>query len=152
MEIFSDDISQMSFRKIIKENMSNVVLDGDATKVLMSIDESKTGQQVASTLGMPMPSFKRAINTLIENGLVASVKRKVATLGEEFLDELQKEFASVVGPMADVLIEDVISDMDLSFLTIPESQAAELINNLASLIPAEEKRVAFQKTMIQKIG
>ena len=151
MEIFSRDVSQMYFAKILGVDLPEISLDGNTMKVLMAIDENKTGSQIAAATGLAMPAFQKCIVTLVKLGVIKTVEKKVEVLGEEFLDDLQSEFASVVGPMADVLIDDVISDMDLSLLTVPVQMAPDLVNNLAALIPAAEKRAEFQKTMIQKI-
>lgn len=151
MEIFSDDVSQMYFRKIMSVDTDQVSVAGDAMKVLMAIDENKSGAQIAAIIGLSANEFRIAVTKLINLGLVQKITKRVAMLDESFLDNLQEEFASIVGPMADVLIEDVISDMDLTLLTIPTFMAAELVNNLAVLIPSVEKKAEFQKIMITKI-
>lgn len=151
MEIFSDDVTQMYFRREIKGDITDYSLSANAMEVLVALDESKTGAQVAHACNLSIEEFKKAIGQLREMGLAVEVEKKVACLDENFLDELQKEFATIVGPMADVLIQDVISDMDLTLLNIPTFMAADLINNLAAEIPSAQKRAEFQKNMLTKI-
>jgi hypothetical protein len=50
--------------------------------------------------------------------------------------------------MAEILIEEVVSDMELSTPEIPVHQAAELITTLSHEVPDEKKRIEFKKSMM----
>ncbi|GAI97457.1 unnamed protein product [marine sediment metagenome] len=56
-----------------------------------------------------------------------------------------------MGPIADVLIEEAVTDLDHSKGEFPRHRAAELVNLLASEIRREEKRIVFQQNMVKKI-
>ena len=56
-----------------------------------------------------------------------------------------------LGPIADVLIEEAVTDLDHSKREFPRHRAAELVNLLAREIRREEKRIVLQQNMVKKI-
>ena len=56
--------------------------------------------------------------------------------------------SGAIGPMAEILIEELAADMELNPSEIPANQAAELIAQLSLEIPDEENRMQFKKAML----
>ena len=79
------------------------------------------------------------------------MKAEGTYLDEAFIQALKKNLSRAVGPMAEILIEDVAADMNLSTREIPLGQAAEFIGSLAMEIPDEESSVQFKKAMLELI-
>jgi hypothetical protein len=67
------------------------------------------------------------------------------------MDYLKAQLSVATGPIAEVLIEDATEDLGARPSEIPRHQVAELIDILSRQIPREEKRVAFQQAMLEKI-
>ena len=84
----------------------------------------------------------------IELALAGFNKKDIAYLDHVFLEALRINLSKVIGPMAEILIEDVVDDMKLKASEIPANQAAELINNLSLEIPDEKDRIEFKKSML----
>jgi len=82
---------------------------------------------------------------------VEQVENAGAVLNGSFIADLREHMARAVGPMAEVLIEEILDEMRLSISRIPVHLGPELIGNLARQIPREAKRIEFQKAMIQKV-
>ena len=80
--------------------------------------------------------------------MIEPVKKDIPYLDRLFLEALRINLSKIIGPMAEILIEDVVEDMNLKATEIPANQAAELINNLSLEIPEEKNRIEFKKSML----
>jgi ubiquinone/menaquinone biosynthesis C-methylase UbiE len=56
--------------------------------------------------------------------------------------------ANSVGPMAQIIIEDVLEEMEIRGDRVPKNQAAQLISAVAEEIPEPDQQVEFKKTMV----
>jgi DNA-binding FadR family transcriptional regulator len=120
-------------------------------RLLLAIDENKPIGKIAREVGMNLVSLRETLHKLLTLGLVEPVDKAGAVLNGRFITDLREQLARAVGPMADVLIEETLDEMRISLSRIPVHLGADLIGNLARQIPREEKRVEFQKAMIEKI-
>jgi hypothetical protein len=93
-------------------------------------------------------TLKKNLSKLLEQGLIEPVKKDLPVLDKIFLQALKINLSKTIGPMAEILIEEVVSDMELSTPEIPVHQAAELITTLSHEIPDEKKRIEFKKSMM----
>lgn len=147
----SNNILSMVFESAVKGDIGEFSLDGNMLRVLMQMDGKKTLSEVARSLRMEPGLLKKTIKHLYQNKLIRRVEKTIAVIDAEFMDYLQGQLSRSVGPIAEILIEDEIADMAAEAAKLPVSRAAELVELLARQIPREEKRVAFQKAMIDKI-
>ena len=88
---------------------------------------------------------------LLELKLVEPIQTDIAYLDNEFITALKINLSQAVGPMAEILIDDVVVDMNLSVSEIPKTQAAEFISTLSLEIPDEDSSVQFKKAMLDLI-
>ena len=72
-------------------------------------------------------------------------------LDDDFCKVLKQALLLAVGPMADLILEDALADMETTITNFPANMAAGLINMLTEEIPREEKRTEFLQVMIPKI-
>ncbi|MCD6295994.1 MAG: hypothetical protein J7M30_02450 [Deltaproteobacteria bacterium] len=151
MDISSGEISFMVFRRVSRADAGEFSLDGQMLNVLMELDGRKSLVVVAKNTALSMGVIRRVVSKLIELNLVEPVEEAVSVLGNDFFDYLNEQLSLATGPIADVLIEDAVDDMGFAPGRIPRHRAAELIDILARQIPREEKRIAFQQAMIEKI-
>lgn len=143
----SDQVD-LYFRKVIRKDSAEISLDADMIRLLIAIDENKSLYQVAEEVDMQATTLKSTLSKLLEQGLIEPVKKDIAYLDHVFLEALRINLSKVIGPMAEILIEDVVEDMNLKASEIPANQAAELINNLSLEIPDEKDRIEFKKSML----
>lgn len=137
------------FRKTVRKDSQTVSLDADMIRVLLAVDESKNIQRLAAELEMGEAALKQNITRLIAQGLVEPVdKQRHPALDRSFLQTLRMNLSRVVGPMAEILLEDWVAEMHINPTSIPLDLAAELVNHLAHEIPEESGRLQFKKSMI----
>ena len=136
------------YRKVIRNDNDQVSLDADMIRLLIAIDENKSLYQIAEEVDMGNATFKKALSKLLDQGLIAPVKKDIPVLDQSFIETLRINLSRAIGPMAEILIEDVAAEMELTPSEIPINQAAELITNLSREIPDEENRMQFKKSML----
>ena len=144
-------MAKMHFRKVTRLDSSEICLDADMIRVLIAIDETKSIATVAKEVSMDAATLKATLSKLLELRLIEPVKKEGTYLDEGFLQALKGYLSRAVGPMAEIIIEDVAADMNLSSRQIPQGQAAEFIGSLAMEIPDEESSVQFKKAMLELI-
>ena len=137
------------FRKVIRKDGDEISLDADMIRLLIAIDENKSLYQIADEVDMETTTLKKTLSKLLDQRLIEPVKKDVPYLDHVFLEALRINLSKVIGPMAEILIEDVVAEMELKTSEIPVNQAAELINNLSLEIPDEKDRIEFKKSMLR---
>ena len=136
------------YRKVIRKDNDQISLDADMIRLLIAIDENKSLYQIAEEVEMKAATLKKNLSKLLEQGLIEPVRKELPVLDKIFLQALKINLSKTIGPMAVILIEEVVSDMELTAPEIPVHQAAELITALSHEIPDEIKRIEFKKSMM----
>ena len=148
MEVTSKTGAGVYYRKRIRRDLQSVSLNADMIRLLLVIDDRKSLYQISAEAEMDAATFKRTLGSLIEQGLIEPVQRDTLPLDRTFLHAMQLNLSRVIGPMAEILIDDVMAEMGLNPSHIPVDQAAEIINRLALEIPDEPGQIRFKKSMI----
>lgn len=136
------------YRKVIRKDNDKVLLDADMIRLLIVIDENKSLYQISEEVDMGNSAFMEALSKLLDQGLIEPVKKDIAVLDKTFLEILRMNLSKAIGPIAEILIEDLTADMQLNPSAIPVNQAAELIAQLSKEIPGEENQMQFKKSML----
>ena len=136
------------FRKVIRKNNDEVSLDADMIRLLIAIEENKSLYQIAEEVDMETTALKKTLSKSLKQGLIEPIKKDIPYLDRVFLEALRINLSKVIGPMAEILIDDVVTEMELKKSEIPVNQAAELINSLSLEIPDEKGRIEFKKSML----
>ena len=142
------DQSDMYYRKVIRTDNDEVSLDADMIRLLIAIDEGKSLYQIADEVDMDSTTFKQTLSKLQDQGLIEPVQKDIPILGDTFLESLRINLSKAIGPMAQILIEDVTEEMGLDTAKIPVNHAAELITRLSLEVPDEQSQMQFKKSMI----
>jgi predicted transcriptional regulator len=148
MDIGRPSQQQTYYRKVIRKDHNQISLDADMIRLLIAIDENKSLYQIADEVDMRADTLKANLKKLLQQGLIEPVKKDLPVLDRIFLQALKINLSKVIGPMSEILIEEVVSEMELTSPGIPMDQAAELITTLSHEIPDEEKRIEFKKSMM----
>jgi hypothetical protein len=151
MDILSGDISVLVFRRVGKENLGEFSLDRRMLTVLMELDGKQNLSDVAKKTGLTLGATRDAISKLFQLKLIEPADVSISMLDEDFVDYLQAQLSLAIGPLAEVLIEDAVSDMGCQRSQIPSHRAAELIDLLAREIQREDKMLVFKQDMLKKI-
>ena len=143
---------QTHYRKVTRLDNKEVLLDADMIRLLIAIDETKPLQKIAQEVGLNLDQTNVTIDKLLELKLVEPVLTEgKSSMGGQFVKALEQNLSRAVGPMAQIILEDAFSDLNLTGKDIPQNQAAELISLLAVEIPDEEIRMQFKKAMLPLI-
>jgi len=140
--------SDIYYRKVIRADNDKVSLDADMIRLLIAIDESKSLYQIDDEMDLDHSTFRQALSRLLDQGLIEPVQKDIPVLDESFLESLRINLSKAIGPMAEILIADVIEEMELDPARIPVNQAAEMITHLSLEVPDEENQIQFKRSMI----
>lgn len=139
------------YRKITRIDSNEICLDADMIRLLIAIDETRQIEEIAVEVGMDDFTVQTTLGKLLELKLIEPVKKAGSYLGDDFVQSLTNHLAHAVGPMAEILIDDVAAEMGMPVAELSRSQAAELVSTLAVEIPEEENRIQFTKAMLELI-
>ncbi len=140
--------SDIYYRKVIRADNDKVSLDADMIRLLIAIDESKSLYQIDDEMDLDHSTFRQALSRLLDQGLIEPVQKDIPVLDESFLESLRINLSKAIGPMAEILIADVIEEMKLDPARIPVNLAAEMITHLSLEVPDEENQIQFKRSMI----
>ena len=151
MPLDSPDLSQRYFKKTIRKNMEEITLDAEMIRLLMAIDENKNISQVARAAEMNLSQVRDVLAKLLKLELVVPVKKDVTYLEQSFINFLKTKLSESVGPMGEILIEDILDEMGLQIDRIPVNAAPDFVRNIAREIPQEENRTLFEDVILSRI-
>ena len=151
MDMPPSEISNAVFRRVTRRDPGEFSLDSQMLSILVELDGRKNLAAVAKKTGLPLGTLREIISRLVEVNLIESVDDAIAMLNRDFFDYLNVQLSLATGPIAEVLIEDAVSDLGFSTSAFPSHHAAELVDTLARQVRREEKRVSFQRAMVGKI-
>ena len=136
------------YRKSLTEAMGEVSLNAAMLRLLTIIDDHKTIARIAAELGTPLSGLRPALGALLDMGLIEPSTNGGPVLDSRFLGEMRRNFLCAVGPIGELIVEEVLSHMGLDLQRIPVRRAPELIDHLAREIPDENHRLEFQRALI----
>lgn len=151
MEILRDDIGLLVFKAVSRIDTSELRLDGRSLRVLLEMDGKRTVFEVTKRLNLPLSELRPIIKKLFEEGLLELSEESLAKVDSDFFNYLLNQLALAVGPLAQVILEDAISELNSSIDNFPVTYLAELIDIISSEIPREEKRNLFRKNILNKM-
>lgn len=145
--------SETIFRLSSRNTPGDVVLKDGEWNLLIHLNGMKTVGEIARELGLNGIETAKKLYRLLTAGLIevaaAPVRPPKRIVGRTFFNTVQQELTLVLGPMAPVLIEEQVADMDETISAFPRERAAELVEGISMEISDEQKRVDFQKRMLE---
>ena len=145
------DISRLLFRQALKNNVGEISIDGQLLGVFLELDGKKEVGTVARKAGLKLPEMRKVIAKLLDLKLIEPAGMLETPVDQDFIDYLNRQLAEAVGPIADVLVEDYVTEAGFQPSQFPASQAASLVDALAREIQREEKMKVFKINMIKKL-
>ncbi|MBW1821037.1 MAG: hypothetical protein JRI92_04605 [Deltaproteobacteria bacterium] len=151
MDVLSGNISSMVFKQVVTDTAGDITLDSSLLNVLLELDGKKNLGIIAQKTGLNMGKIRDVISMLLRLKLVESAAEDILMADDEFFNFLNTQLSLAVGPIAEVLIEDEIANMDHSISSFPAFRAAELVEILSTAIKREEKKSVFKLSMVNKL-
>jgi len=151
MALDSPDLPQRYFKKTIRNDIEKVTLDAEMIRLLMAIDENKNISQVARAAEMNLSRVRDILGKLLKLELVVQVTKEIIYIDRAFIGFLKTKLSEAVGPMGEILIEDITDEMGLQIDRIPVDAAPDFVRNIAREIPQEENRTLFEDVVFSRI-
>jgi len=151
MLVDSPDLPQRYFKKTIRNDMEKVTLDAEMIRLLTAIDESKNISQVARASKMNLSRVREILGKLLDLELVVHVAKEIIYLDRAFIKFLITTLSEAVGPMGEIVIQDIMDEMGLQIDRIPVDAASDFVRNIAREIPQEENRILFEDVLLTRI-
>ncbi|MBN1254580.1 MAG: DUF4388 domain-containing protein [Deltaproteobacteria bacterium] len=119
--------------------------------ILARINGRRSLREISDELYLPPLDLIKAIQRFRKAGLVGEGTSYAGTtatiLGKDFLSRVEEEFSLAVGPLARVLLEDALKDIEEAGETLAEDKIELLLEKLSGAITTEEKKARFQQTI-----
>ncbi|NNF97789.1 MAG: hypothetical protein HKM93_00260 [Desulfobacteraceae bacterium] len=145
------DVSAMIFKRLDRTDLGEFSIDSQMLSVLMELNGQQNLGKVAQKKGMSISEIRAIVSKLLKLRLIVPVEEMVKAVDKDFLNFLHGQLSQAVGPIAELLIEETISDLGHTMSNFPTNRAAELVELLAREIQRDEKAVAFKQNILQKI-
>jgi hypothetical protein len=104
---------------------------------------TRTLGQVAESLDTPMAELEAVLVRLYRQGLIIQVKTQSAVIAPRFIRTAETHLAHAIGPIAPKVIADCIRQLGHNRHTFPATRTKELVEQIASKIVVEQKKMAF---------
>jgi len=140
------------FRLSPSGSPSGVSLEPNEWQVLAQVDGARDVSDIADALGWDDFDVASVLARLVTGGLLDCEQGRESdlapTLDSVFLKRLDAEFLDIVGPLGPAIIDDEIATMRETKESFPLARTAELIERISADIADDEKRIGFQRIML----
>jgi DNA-binding MarR family transcriptional regulator len=127
-----------------------VRLAKDEWDILARIDGRKSLEDISYEMDLPPLDVVKAIQRFSKAGLIGIGHRRPETgstvFGADYLSALEKELKLTVGPVASIVLEEALKDLQVAGEPLTEDQIEILLERLSKAIPEAEKKSGFQQT------
>lgn len=133
---------------------SEVTLRSAEWAVITQIDGHKTVRDISELLSLGRDEATALFNGLVEKELIelqSTEEEKPNYVPAEFFKMLETELTKVIGPVAPLILEDTIMEMDTSKEHYLPERIPELIEMVSDEIVDNQKKVKFQQIMLNQL-
>lgn len=124
------------------EQGRRVALPLIAIRMLPLLDGIRSLGSVARQLGADFSEVVTAAELLLENELVAYSEGRLLTA--DFINNLTELTRDIMGPLADIVIDDSLYELGITAASVPESRLTELLRLIEREFPSQ-LRVTFRE-------
>ena len=132
------------FKKATADINGDITLSANQFHLLALIDEKKEIGLIARESGMTLPVFKQHVAKLYEMGLIVPVvKKTIQRYSPEFLQELTSILTYLVGPVAKIIMADILSDMNITDEKISVGDLGTVLSKITDEISDPSQKIEF---------
>ena len=147
----SGDISNIIFKRTFSALKEKITLSTKMLKLLMLLDGQTTLGMVSQKMHISLAEMRPLLTLLIEYGVIEAIQAKIEILDSRFFGFLLGQLSRITGPIANVMVEDALSDIGSDLSGFPKSRGAELIELLGRQLPDRAGKVEFMQSMLKKL-
>jgi len=135
----------------------SVTLDARDWELIARIDGRATAAAIAADLGAEDIELAKSLYRLTLGGLIemtavqAAAPAQRALAGPAFFQALTAAVAGVLGPLAEIIIDDAVDELGFTRATFPRDMVSALAERVSGEIREPDKRLKFQQTMLQML-
>jgi hypothetical protein len=148
-------LSQVAFRLSTGELNGEINLKPEAWRILSQVNGVRTLGEIAQTVGMDITAATNIAEVLLNAHILEVAPGSAAPLSPKvdatFFDEVTRELARAIGPLAGIIIEDEIAALGEKRESFPRDRFAELIERVSEQVHDPNKRVRFQRVMLDAL-
>jgi hypothetical protein len=132
---------------LLPQASGTIRLRKDEWDILARIDGRKSLEDICYEMNLPPLDVARAVQRFRDAGLIGTGARypEQAVFGKDYLSALEKELKLAVGPVASIVLEEAVKDLQASGAPLTDARIEILLQRLSTAIPEEEKRLGFQQ-------
>ncbi len=119
--------------------------------VITQIDGKKTVREIARILALTLDETIEIIGVLRKKGLIFfdhEAEAETAYVSSKIIKEITDKLMQYIGPVAQYLISDVFTEMNLTADKLPIDRLPEFIELLSDEIDDDQKKINFQREML----
>jgi len=135
---------------LLPQASGTIRLTKDEWDILARIDGRKSLKDISYEMYLPPLDLVKEVQRFRDAGLIGAGSRHPETagavFGEDYLSALEKELNLAVGPVASIVLEEALTDLQEAAAPLTEDNIEIMLERLSKAIPEEEKRLRFQKT------
>jgi hypothetical protein len=148
-------LSQVIFKLSTGDMTEEINLKPEAWRVLTQINGTRSVAEIAKGVGMDEPVVTQIADFLFKAGVLevaeGSVAPPRASVDSAFFDQVIRELARAMGPLAEVIIDDEIDKLGETRQRFPHDRIPDLVEGVSAAIRDEAKRLKFQQVMLEAI-
>lgn len=152
MEKSLQELSEMTFKQSKNVNITDLSLDIRMKNILWAMDGSRDLKTVAREDAYDLEELATDVQNLMKMGALEVDQVLAGFVDKEVLDILIQNLSQAIGPMADILVEDTISDMGHSLFSFPSHKLEQLVDKLTQEIGDEKSLESFKSSTAHLIG
>ena len=121
--------------------------------VVTQLNGEKTVGQIGEILSLSDNEVLQIFSNLLDEGLLEYMRAENSDNAPSpaFVNRLEKQFKMYVGPIADIIINDTLTELKTSRQYLDKAQIPFFVEILSLQISSQKKRIQFQKDMLNEI-
>ena len=122
--------------------------------IITQINGKNTTSGIAKTLSLTDEEVKIYFSRLIELKLIKVVEDEeiVEYIDPSVIQSIEDELVVLVGPVASIILDDILLDMNKSRESLEKSQIGFFVELIKDEIDDEEKKMKFLEIVLPKIN
>jgi len=148
-------LAHVIFRLSSKELTGEINLKPEAWRILSQVNGVRTLGEIAQRTGMDIAIVSRIAESLMQIGILevaeGTFQPALATVDTAFFDQISRELARAIGPVAPIILDDAITALGEKREAFPRERLADLVERVSEEIRDATKRLRFQQTMLEAI-
>lgn len=143
------------FRIAMQGHTEDKSIHGDQWQILALCNGSKRVSEIADALKWDIFKISKTIFQMVQEGLLERAGELIEdqkpvqkkNVNGNFFPYVENELKKLMGPIAPIIIDDIITDIGESRESFPQEMVDKLLESIVAEIPDMAKRVEFQKAM-----